>query len=160
MLSVVDASAGDALLEVRTLFQEYVDSVGIDLCFPGFTEELATLPGEYATPRGRLLLGRWSGEAAGCVALRPLVHGICEMKRLYVRPKYRRFGVGRALVERIIGEASDAGYASMRLDSLPSMSSAIQLYRRLGFRDIAPYTENPIPGAVFLELPLARQTIP
>lgn len=158
MLRIVDASAGDALLQVRMLFREYVDSVGIDVCFQGFTQELATLPGDYVRPGGRLLLGLWDGEAAGCVALRALQRGICEMKRLYVRPQYRNFGVGGALVERIIGEAIEAGYAAMRLDSLPSMGSAIGLYRRLGFRDIDPYTENPIPGAVFLELPLAGQT--
>ncbi|HZA97762.1 MAG TPA: GNAT family N-acetyltransferase [Gemmatimonadales bacterium] len=158
MLSIMDASSGDALLQVRTLFREYAASLGVDLCFQSFTEELATLPGAYSPPGGRLLLARWNQQPAGCVALRPLQHDICEMKRLYVRPAYRGFGVGRALAERIIGEAGDAGYASMRLDSLPSMEKALQLYRRMGFRDVPPYRENPVPGAVYLELQLARQT--
>jgi ribosomal protein S18 acetylase RimI-like enzyme len=158
MLSIMNASSGDALLQVRTLFQEYAASLGIDLCFQDFAEELARLPGAYSPPGGRLLLARWDQEPAGCVAFRPLQHDICEMKRLYVRPAYRGFGVGRALAERIIGAASDAGYSSMRLDSLPSMEPALQLYRRMGFRDVAPYRENPVPGAVFLELQLARQT--
>lgn len=158
MLSILDASSGERLAEVRQLFEEYADSVGVDLCFQGFAQELATLPGRYEPPRGRLLLARWNLEAAGCVALQPLLNGICEMKRLYVRPDYRRYGVGRALAEHVIGQAGVAGYSSMRLDSLPSMGPAIQLYRRLGFRDIAPYRPNPVPGAVFLELPLATQT--
>jgi putative acetyltransferase len=160
MLTIVDASSGEPLVQARMLFQEYAASLGIDLCFQGFAEELATLPGSYAPPRGRVLLGRWRGETAGCVALRPLQNGICEMKRLYVRPDYRGFGVGRSLAERIIAEAKDTGYSCMRLDSLPSMESAIELYRRLGFREVAPYRENPVPGAVFLELALAGQTTP
>ena len=158
VLSILDASSGERLAEVRQLFEEYAASVGVDLCFQGFAQELATLPGRYEPPRGRLLLARWNLEAAGCVALQPLQNGICEMKRLYVRPDYRRYGVGRALAEHVIGQAGAAGYSSMRLDSLPSMGPAIQLYRRLGFRDIAPYRPNPVPGAVFLELPLAAQT--
>jgi putative acetyltransferase len=157
MLSILDASSGKGLVEVRQLFEEYAGSIGVDLCFQGFDQELATLPGRYAPPQGRMLLARWNQEAAGCVALQPLQNGICEMKRLYVRPDYRRYGVGRALAEHLIGEAGAAGYSSMRLDSLPSMGQAIQLYRRLGFRDIAPYRPNPVPGAVFLELPLAGQ---
>jgi ribosomal protein S18 acetylase RimI-like enzyme len=158
MLSIIDATAGGPLLEVRELFQEYAASLGVDLCFQDFESELATLPGNYAPPGGRLLLACWNGETAGCVGLRPLQHGICEMKRLYVRSDYRGFGVGRALAERIIEDAGQAGYSRMRLDSLPSMESAIQLYRRLGFRDVAPYRENPVPGAVFLELRLLGQT--
>src|SRR5918998_3229325 len=118
MLSITDASSEDALPHVRTLLQEYAASLGIDLCFQDFAEELARLPGAYSPPGGRLLLARWDQEPAGCVAFRPLQHDICEMKRLYVRPAYRGFGVGRALVERIIGDAGDAGYARIRLDSL------------------------------------------
>jgi len=160
MLSILDASSGGALHQVKSLFEEYAASLGIALCFQGFAQELAALPGCYAPPRGRLLLGRWNQEVAGCVALRPLLNGICEMKRLYVRPDYRQHGVGRALAEQVIGEAALAGYSRMRLDSLPSMERAIQLYRRLGFRDVPPYGKNPLPGAVFLELPLAGQTAP
>ncbi len=158
MLSISAVLSGDALLQVRTLFEEYAASLGIDLCFQDFAQELATLPGAYSPPGGRLLLARWDREPAGCVAFRPLQHDICEMKRLYVRPAYRGSGVGRALADRIIGEASAAGYTSMRLDSLSSMEPALQLYRRMGFRDVPPYRENPVPGAVFMELPLARQT--
>ena len=160
MLSITEASSGEELLQVRTLLEEYAASLGVDLCFQGFAEELATLPGSYAPPDGRLLLARWNGETAGCVALRPLQTGICEMKRLYVRPTHRGHGLGRALAEQVIGEAGSAGYSRMRLDSLPSMESALQLYRQLGFRDVPPYRENPVPGAVFLELSLARQTTP
>ena len=158
MLSISDASSGDALLQARALFEEYAASLGIDLSFQDFVAELATLPGKYAPPRGRLLLACWNGEPARCVALRPLQDGIGEMKRFYVRPDYRGLGIGRALAERIIREACDAGYNRMRLDSLDSMESALQLYRQLGFRDVPPYRSNPVPGAVFLELPLARQT--
>ena len=158
MLSIVDASSGDALLQARTLFEEYAASLGIDLSFQDFAHELATLPGRYAPPAGRLLLANWNGQAAGCVALRPLQDGIGEMKRFYVRPDYRGLGIGRALAERIIREASDAGYTRMRLDSLGSMESALQLYRQLGFREVPPYRDNPVEGAVFLELDLAGQT--
>ena len=158
MLSISDALSGDGLLQARTLFEEYAASLGIDLCFQDFSRELATLPGAYSPPGGRLLLARWNQEPAGCVAFRPLQHDICEMKRLYVRPAYRGFGVGRALAERIIREAGAAGYTSMRLDSLTSMEPALQLYRRMGFRDVPPYRENPVPGAVFMELRLACQT--
>ena len=158
MLSIGDAQSGDALMHVRSLFEEYAASLGIDLCFQGFDEELATLPGNYTRPRGRLLLASWNHAPAGCVALRPLEGSLCEMKRLYVRPGYRSLGVGRALAERVIGEARNAGYTCMRLDSLPGMGPAIKLYRQLGFRDVPPYRENPVPGAVFLELELKGAT--
>jgi GNAT superfamily N-acetyltransferase len=147
--------AGDQVTDVaRELFREYAASLGFDLDFQGFPEELATLPGSYAPPRGRLLLA-WEGEeAAGCVALRPLGSEICEMKRLYVRPAYRNTGLGGRLVERVIQEAKGAGYGRMRLDTLPSMVGALALYHKMGFRPIPPYWANPTPGAVFLELTL------
>ena len=154
MLTVEYAEAGQPLLEVRQLFEEYAASIGVDLCFQGFAQEVETLPGSYARPAGRLLLAREQSEVAGCVALRALEPGICEMKRLYVRPQFRGSGLGRLLITRVIEEATEAGYHQMRLDSLPSMQAAISLYRQLGFRDRSPYGINPVVGAVFLELPL------
>jgi putative acetyltransferase len=157
MLVIEEAYDGDRLEQVRELFLEYADSLGFDLCFQGFQEELATLPGQYIRPGGRLLLASWSGAVAGCAGLRPLESGICEMKRLYVRPAFRGLGLGLMLAQRIIDEGREAGYQSMRLDSLPSMNAALTLYRQLGFQEVPPYRENPIAGAVFLELPLEGQ---
>jgi putative acetyltransferase len=138
----------------RELFREYAAWLGVDLDFQGFPEEVDSLPGNYAPPLGRLLLA-WEGdEAAGCVALRPLEPGICEMKRLYVRPAYRHSGLGHRLAERIVQEARDAGYGKMRLDTLVTMARARAIYQSLGFRPISPYRPNPIEGAVFLELTL------
>lgn len=139
---------------VRTLLREYAASLGLDLCFQGFDRELAELPGEYASPLGQLLLGIAGTDVAGCVALRPIGDDVCEMKRLYVRPAWRGAGLGRRLVEAIIGEARRIGHRSMRLDTLPSMGTAIALYERLGFRPVAPYRYNPVEGAMFMELDL------
>jgi ribosomal protein S18 acetylase RimI-like enzyme len=156
MLTIVDAMAVDDGLTIRRLFEEYAASLDTDLCFQCFAEELAGLPGDYAPPQGRLLLALQNGQTAGCIALRPLEPGICEMKRLYVRPAFRAHGVGRILVDRAMQAARKAGYERMRLDTLPSMRSAQALYRRLGFQEIAPYYDNPVAGAVFLELQLDR----
>ena len=153
-MEIVQAVTPGQVVEARALFREYERSLGIDLCFQGFEQELAGLPGAYAPPRGRLLLAADGDALAGCVALRPLDGVACEMKRLYVRPAFRGRRAGRRLAERVIAEARAIGYARMRLDTLPSMKEAIALYGALGFVAIAPYYANPVPGALFLELDL------
>jgi ribosomal protein S18 acetylase RimI-like enzyme len=126
----------------------------VDLCFQGFAKELATLPGDYARPAGRLLLAFEGQQPAGCGALRRIDDDICEMKRLYVRPAFRGKGAGGELIDALIRTARKIGYQHMRLDTLPSMTRAIAIYRSLGFKAIAPYRVNPVPGAAFLELDL------
>jgi putative acetyltransferase len=149
----IDVSLPEHIEEARGLFLEYGGSLGFSLCFQSFDEELKNLPGAYGPPSGRLLLARYADHAAGCVALRRLEPGICEMKRLYVRPDYRGLGLGRMLVERVIAEARAIGYARMRLDTVASaMQDAIALYRRMGFQEIAPYSSIPIEGAIWMEL--------
>ena len=136
------------LAEARGLFQEYAAGLGFDLCFQGFDEELATLPGAYAPPRGEILLA----PGAGVVAVRPMSErGVCEMKRMYVRPAFRGSGLGRRLAEAIVAVAKERGYERMRLDTIGTMTAAMTLYRSLGFREIAAYYANPIPGAVYFE---------
>ena len=140
--------------QARALFKEYADATGVDLCFQNFAHELAALPGDYAPPSGRLLVAYDNEEAAGCVALRRVDGAVCEMKRLYVRPSFRGTGLGRTLAEFIIEEARRIGYARMRLDTLPSMRSAIALYRSLGFREIDSYRFSPVEGTLYMELDL------
>lgn len=150
----------DDLPELRALLREYAIPLGEDPSFQTFEEELAGLPGPYAPPAGRLLILEREGSgsegqvAAGCVALRRLDDEVCEMKRLWIRPAHQGLGLGRALAMAIIDEARRSGYARMRLDTLPSMTSAIALYRSLGFRPIAPYGPYRIPGLMFFELAL------
>lgn len=141
--------------EARKLFLEYAESLGFSLCFQSFDKEVAGLPGDYAPPQGRLLLVEHEGKIAGCAALHKLGDGVCEMKRLYVRPEFRGKALGRALAERVIREARALGYGRMRLDTIVGkMDSAIALYRELGFQEVPPYRENPIPGAIYMELKL------
>jgi putative acetyltransferase len=148
-------SSAEEMEQVRVLFREYADSLGFDLCFQSFEQELAGLPGPYAPPSGCLLLATVGEEPAGCVALKKLADGVCEMKRLYVRSQHRGTGLGRTLAEQIIREARGLGYQVLRLDTVPSvMGKAVALYRSLGFRDIPAYYLNPVPGAVFMELRL------
>ena len=153
-LAIVDASL-DQMARVRELFLEYAQSLGFSLCFQNFDQELANLPGDYAPPEGRLLLAEYEGQLAGCVALHRLEDSICEMKRLYLRPQFRGKGVGRALADRIISEARQIGYQRMRLDTVgPVMQDAVAMYRKIGFREIAPYRSNPMAGALYMELQL------
>lgn len=145
----------EALATVRELFQEYANSLGVDLDFQGFDIELATLPGDYAPPRGALLLAFVDGAVAGCCALRPLdtsdYSNASEMKRLYVRKAFRGFGLGRQLAEATLDAARQAGYACVLLDTLDDMESARALYTGLGFEEIPPYYHNPLPGSHYLK---------
>jgi GNAT superfamily N-acetyltransferase len=151
---IVPAHSDDHLIAVRNLFVEYADWLGVDLCFQGFQQELDGLPGDYAPPDGQLLLAIEDDQAVGCVAMRKSGDGVCEMKRLYVKPAYRGKGLGRRLGEAIIAEARAIGYRKMRLHSLASMKEAMAMYRSLGFIEIPAYAYNPRPDAVFMELGL------
>jgi ribosomal protein S18 acetylase RimI-like enzyme len=152
--TIAQANADLAVAQARELFCEYAAESQVDLCFQNFEAELAALPGAYAPPEGRLLLALHQGQLAGCVALRKFENGVCEMKRLFVRPAFRRQGIGRALAGRVIDEARTAGYSRMRLDTLARMTAAVALYESLGFRHIDPYRPNPLEDAVYLELEL------
>jgi putative acetyltransferase len=156
-VDLIQANTPEHIEQARILFLEYGRSLGFSLCFQNFDEELKSLPGAYAPPRGRLLLARYRGvdedHTAGCIALRPLQASVCEMKRLYVRPGYRGRGLGKILVDRLIVEAREIGYERMRLDTIASaMKDAIALYRRMGFEEIAPYSAIPLESALWMEL--------
>src|SRR5215203_3707100 len=143
MVQIREALTPQELPAVRELFREYETSLNVDLCFQGFEEELATLPGKYSRPNGGIWLAVDDDKIAGCVALRPLDADRAEMKRLFVRPAFRGSGVGRKLVEHVMREAATVGYRRICLDTLPTMTGAIALYRSLGFAEIEPYYENP-----------------
>ena len=151
----MQAESPAQVAQARELFLEYAQSLGVDLCFQNFGQELAGLPGHYAPPEGRLLLVECDGQLVGCVALHLWEPGVCEMKRLYLRPSFRGKGLGRVIAEKIIMDARGIGYQFMRLDTIaPIMKDAVEMYRKLGFREIAPYRPNPIAGATYMELKL------
>ena len=155
MIHIYETITAEDLTETATLFTEYAESLNISLDFQNFDDELASLPGCYAPPEGCILLATWDDRLAGCVALRKLDDGICEMKRLFTRPDFRGKKIGIALSEAIIEKAQQLGYDRMRLDTLESMVQARTLYKSLGFQEIEPYCYNPIEDAVFMELILS-----
>lgn len=154
MVHLTLVTTPEDLTRTSNLFKEYAESLGIDLSFQNFNEELANLPGEYAPPNGCLILAMIEKLAVGCVALRKVSEHVCEMKRLYVQPPFRREGVGRKLALKVIEHARASGYKRMLLDTLPPMKEATSLYRSLGFKETDPYRFNPVEGAIFMELSL------
>lgn len=155
MLRITQATTQNDIDQARELFKEYEASLGISLCFQSFDKELASLPGDYAPPRGRLLLAREFDQLVGCVALRPVASTTCEMKRLFLRPEYRSRGLGRVLVEALIEEARKIGYTHMRLDTITDrMGRAVELYKSMGFVEIEPYYDSPVDTTKFMELDL------
>src|SRR3954469_22819548 len=152
---VKDANVPGDIPTVRALFREYQEAIGVSLCFQDFEAELAGLPGAYSSPAGCLLLAWKGGTPIGCVAVRPIEPGICELKRLYIRPGYRGRGLGRELAVAAIERSTAAGHRKMRLDTLSAMVEAQGLYRSLGFTEIAPYNHHPLAGTLFMELGLS-----
>lgn len=163
-MGIIEASSAERVAQARELFEEYAQSLGFSLCFQGFDQELAELPGEYAPPRGRLLLAEIEGKVAGCVALHALPQqGIdtCEVKRLFVRPEFRGRKVGKRLMDAVLEAARRIGYRRMLLDTVTGkMDKAITMYREYGFREIPAYRENPQPGVVYMELDLRAFPVP
>jgi carbonic anhydrase len=157
MTRIIQAETPEQIEEIRRLFREYEAWLGLDLCFQGFEEELANLPGKYAKPDGRLFLALVDKKSAGCIALRKLEEGVCEMKRLYIRDKFRGLGLGQTLIEKLIEEARLTGYRKMRLDTLPDkMAKAVKLYESYGFREIPAYYYNPYGETLFMELVISN----
>lgn len=155
-MRIVQAVSESQIQDARELFEEYAAGLGFSLCFQNFDQELASLPGDYAAPHGRLLLADLEDEIAGCVAIRKLDASTCEMKRLFVRSEFRGKRLGKILVQAIIGEAKTIGYLKLRLDTIPGkMDDAISLYRSIGFKEVGPYYNNPTPGTLYMELDLA-----
>jgi putative acetyltransferase len=154
MLNIIIAETEEHIKHFHELFKEYEKQLNIDLCFQDFETELANLPGVYAPPEGCMLLAEYDNKIAGCVTLKKIDEGICEMKRLYVRPDFRGKSIGRELSEAIVEEARKMGYAKMRLDTLTRLTEAITLYRSMGFKEIKPYVFNPLDDVVYMELEL------
>ena len=154
MLKIIEAKSKEQIEIVCDMFKEYAEYLQIDLDFQNFNEELASLPGDYSSPFGSILLAYFNNNLAGCVALRKYNKKICEIKRLYVKKNYRSLKIGRKLTQEIIDKARIIGYKSIRLDTLPTMKKAINLYLSLGFSEIKPYRHNPIEGARYFELKL------
>ena len=152
MVRLIEASSPQDVELARSLFGEYQRAIGVDLCFQSFEEELRMLPGRYAPPRGRLLLALEGDEPVGCGALRPIADGICELKRMWVRPAFRGRGAGRLVAGALLAAARTEGYRAARLDTLETMAAARALYRSMGFREIPAYYDNPLPGVVYMEL--------
>ena len=159
-VDIVEAAAVADVTAVRELWSEYWQSMGLPLDFQGFADELRGLPGKYAPPEGCLLLTRIDGQPAATAAFRPLRRDACEAKRLYVRPVFRRRGLAVSLLARLAEEARRAGYRDLYGDTLVTMASALDLYRRLGFQEIGPYSDHPTPGAVYLHLSLQAAAPP
>ena len=154
-MNIIEAKTDAEIDAARRIFREYETWLGLDLCFQGFEEELAGLPGKYSSPDGRLFLAYSEEDLAGCAALRKIDPGVCEMKRLFVRDQFRRFGIGRLLIDRLLTAARDIGYRAMRLDTYPAkMGKAVGLYRQYGFIEIPAYYHNPYEGVLFMELQL------
>ena len=155
MITISQAQTTEEIETVRKIFREYETWLGLDLCFQGFEGELASLPGKYALPDGRLFLAYAEGDLAGCAALRKLEPGVCEMKRLFVRDEFRGLGIGRLLIDALISAAEDIGYDKLLLDTHPAkMGKAVDLYRSYGFTEIPAYYNNPYEGVLFMELSL------
>lgn len=157
-LEIRPAESPEQIAWVRELFLEYANSLSFSLCFQSFESELAQLPGDYAPPDGRLLLATIAHEPAGCVALHKAAAEIAEMKRLYVRSRFRGHSLGKILTQQVIAAARQIGYRRLRLDTVESMmGTAVALYRSLGFQEIPPYRPNPIAGALYMELRLEEK---
>lgn len=153
-IKIIQATGKNQIDSAKKLFLEYAESLDFELCFQNFDNELAGLPGDYSPPEGRLYLALNENKPAGCIALRKFKDSVCEMKRLYVRPKFRGKNIGKKLVELLIEDAREIGYKKMVLDTVPSMQTAQKLYKSFGFHEIKPYRINPVKGAVFMELRL------
>lgn len=154
MLKLIEVETEEHLEIIRELFREYENFLGFHLCFQEFEKEMAGLPGKYAPPDGRLIIAEYDSRVAGCIALKKIGEGVCEMKRLYVRPNFRGLKIGRKLAKKIIADAKAIGYKKIRLDTLKRLRGALNLYRSMGFTQIQPYVYNPLEDVVYMELEL------